>query len=283
MNREQENIENSIKEASQHIQESDAILITAGAGMGVDSGLPDFRGKEGFWKAYPIAKKLGLSFEEMANPIWFRKNPKLAWAFYGHRLNLYRKTIPHEGFAMLLDLVKEKQDNYFIFTSNVDGQFQKAGFDTQKIYEVHGSIHHFQCVDNCKRDIWEADAGEIEIDMEKFEAITIPKCRNCSSVARPNILMFGDLGWNSDRTYQQHIRFEKWIRNIKKENRKLSIVEIGAGTAIATVRMEGEQIALIHDNAKLIRINPRDYDIDEKIGYSIPYGGLQGLKMILQR
>jgi NAD-dependent protein deacetylases, SIR2 family len=48
-----------IKIAKQQIETAEAILITAGAGMGVDSGLPDFRGTEGFWRAYPIAKKLG--------------------------------------------------------------------------------------------------------------------------------------------------------------------------------------------------------------------------------
>ncbi len=62
--------------------------------MGVDSGLPDFRGAEGFWRAYPVMAKLGLSFEEMANPAWFQTDPHLAWAFYGHRLNLYRRTQP---------------------------------------------------------------------------------------------------------------------------------------------------------------------------------------------
>ena len=269
------------KQVRKWIKDSDAVLITAGAGMGVDSGLPDFRGKEGFWKAYPIAKQLGLSFEEMANPIWFRKNPKLAWAFYGHRLNLYKKTVPHAGFSMLLDLVEEKNGNYFIFTSNVDGQFQKAGFDTQKIYEVHGSIHHFQCVDNCNDDIWEAGIEEIEIDMEKFEAKTLPKCKNCSALSRPNILMFGDWDWNPSRAHTQNTRFNNWLRGVKKKRQKLSIIEIGAGTAIATVRVKGEGIALSYENAKLIRINPRDYDIDEKIGWSIPYGGLQGLKEIL--
>jgi NAD-dependent SIR2 family protein deacetylase len=49
--------------------------------MGVDSGLPDFRGAQGFWRAYPAIAKLGLSFEGMANPAWFKKNPHLAWAF----------------------------------------------------------------------------------------------------------------------------------------------------------------------------------------------------------
>ena len=53
------------------ITESDAIIIAAGAGMGVDSGLPDFRGDLGFWRAYPLLREKNLSFEDMANPQWF--------------------------------------------------------------------------------------------------------------------------------------------------------------------------------------------------------------------
>ena len=64
-----------IKIAKQQIETAEAILITAGAGIGVDSGLPDFRGTEGFWRTYPIAKKLGLRFEELANPRWFKQDP----------------------------------------------------------------------------------------------------------------------------------------------------------------------------------------------------------------
>lgn len=96
--------EEQIEQAKQCIEEADAVLITAGAGMGVDSGLPDFRGNEGFWKAYPVIKDLGIGFEGIANPKWFTSNPTLAWAFYGHRLNLYRDTIPHEGFKRLASL-----------------------------------------------------------------------------------------------------------------------------------------------------------------------------------
>jgi NAD-dependent SIR2 family protein deacetylase len=82
-----------VKLAAETINAADALLVTAGAGMGVDSGLPDFRGTQGFWRAYPVIAKLGITFEEMANPTWFRENPQLAWAFYGHRLNLYRRTM----------------------------------------------------------------------------------------------------------------------------------------------------------------------------------------------
>ena len=63
----------AIQRAAEAIASSEALLITAGAGMSVDSGLPDFRGPEGFWRAYPPLQKLGLSFADMAQPHWFDK------------------------------------------------------------------------------------------------------------------------------------------------------------------------------------------------------------------
>src|SRR6478752_3216688 len=94
-------IQPAIELAARAIGDAHALLITAGAGMGVDSGLPDFRGTDGFWRAYPAFQKLGLRFEQLANPAWFATDPALAWGFYGHRLNLYRRTVPHEGFQIL--------------------------------------------------------------------------------------------------------------------------------------------------------------------------------------
>ena len=87
----------AVQRAADLIANAEALLITAGAGMGVDSGLPDFRSARGFWRAYPPLEKLALSFEEMAQPRWFAEKPKMAWAWYGHRLQLYRDTKPHAG------------------------------------------------------------------------------------------------------------------------------------------------------------------------------------------
>ena len=271
---------NNIQQAKQIIKDADAILITAGAGMGVDSGLPDFRGTKGFWKAYPPIEKLGLGFEDMANPKWFATNPLLAWAFYGHRLNLYKNTIPHDGFKMLLDLVKEKNDNYFVFTSNVDGQFQKAGFDIDKIYEVHGSIHHLQCTQNCNDKIWEAKDEYIDVDMDKFEAINIPLCDDCGDIARPNILMFGDWSWNHTRTKTQEQKYYNWLHSLNKRKKKIVIIELGAGTNIPTIRNHGQQLAKSRKNVSLIRINPREFIISKHYGVSIPLGGLDGLQRV---
>ncbi len=258
----------NIKKAANVIKNSKYLLITAGAGMGVDSGLPDFRGNEGFWRAYPIAKKLGLNFQALANPAWFDINPRLAWAFYGHRLNLYRNTTPHKGFEILKNLPHNK----FVFTSNVDGQFQKAGFNENKIVEIHGSIHYLQCTEPCSRDIWE-NHEQIDVDMEKFEAKNIPKCKYCSRVARPNILMFGDFKFIEDRTEKQMKNFENWLGGIESN---LVIIEIGAGKAVPTVRMMSEQIRDTF-NAPLIRINPREPDGAD---IKIPLGAKEALEKI---
>ena len=264
--------------AAQKLKEADALLICAGAGMGIDSGLPDFRGPQGFWKAYPPIAKLGLAFEEMANPRWFKERPALAWAFYGHRRNVYRETVPHEGFQMLLELGKSKPLGYFVFTSNVDGQFQKAGYDQNRIVECHGAIEQMQCTLPCKDEIWDAESGAIHIDADRFEAIEpLPHC-SCGRLARPNILMFGDYNWLDRRETEQETRLSQWMAEL--EGARLAVVELGAGKAVPTVRFFSER-AMRKYKGTLIRINPRDSDCPST-GISIPMGAVEGLQAILQ-
>ncbi len=249
-----------IREAAALIRDADAILIGAGAGMGVDSGLPDFRGNEGFWNAYPPYKKLGLNFYQMANPEGFQSDPKFAWGFYGHRLNLYRKTIPHNGFIILKKWAEMKNDDFFIFTSNVDGHFQRAGFSGDKIEECHGSINFLQCASSCS-DIWDASSIEIKVDVDTMRAEgDLPVCEKCGSVARPNILMFGDWNWLSDRTHVQHRNLLEWREGLSEK--KLVIIECGAGTAVPTVRYMSEKFLNMFDSV-LVRINMRDPQVPQ--------------------
>jgi len=271
------NIENNIQKARQLLEACDAIFITAGAGMGVDSGLPDFRGVEGFWNAYPKAKELGLRFEEMANPEWFESDPRLAWAFYGHRLHLYRDTIPHEGFSKLLELSNTKKYGARIFTSNVDGQFQIAGFREDQVMECHGSIHQLQCMENCEGMLWSAKDTFIEIEEGFHAKEPLPHCPFCGKMARPNILMFGDFGWEYSRTNGQRERLSAWMDRLECGNAKLAIIEMGAGTAVPTVRNTSEQIAK-RFNVPLIRINPRE-SFDAEI--ALPMGAVEALSLIL--
>jgi NAD-dependent SIR2 family protein deacetylase len=254
------------------IDQADGLLITAGAGMGVDSGLPDFRGAEGFWKAYPALAKAGIHFQTIASPASFRTHPRLAWGFYGHRLNLYRRTMPHDGFRILLELADSMPRGAFVATSNVDGQFQKAGFRDSEVCEVHGSIHHLQCLKGCTDDIWSGMGFDPVVDDEQCLLISdLPTCRNCGGLARPNILLFGDSGWLESREQGQNAALRQWLRRVERP----VVIELGAGTSIPTVRMLGQQI-----DGPMIRINLRESQVARKADIGLAVGALEGLQGI---
>lgn len=245
----------SLQQATRAIESAPFLLFSAGAGMGVDSGLPDFRGDEGFWRAYPPLGKLGLQFAEVANPHWFLRDPELAWGFYGHRLHLYRATTPHAGFAILKRWSETKPAR--VFTSNVDGQFGRAGFPDDVVCEVHGSLGHLQCTRPCSDAIWDAANIGVEVDTATFRAQgQLPTCPHCGALARPNVLMFSDGAWLPNRTDAQLESLNEWAANI--EARALCVIEMGAGSAIPTVRRFGE--GLQRQGAVLVRINPRESD-----------------------
>lgn len=264
----------SLQLAVRAVQDAKYLLFTAGAGMGVDSGLPDFRGNEGFWRAYPPFQRLGLQFQEVANPRWFLADPQLAWGFYGHRFNLYRATTPHEGFQILKRWAEAKPAR--VFTSNVDGHFQRSGLPEDAVCEVHGSLLHLQCVRPCSDAIWEAGNLKLDIDETTFRAKgELPRCPNCGALARPNVLMFADSKWRSDRSDAQLDSLDQWAGAISA--RQLTLIEMGAGTAIPTVRHFSE--SLQRQGATLVRINPR-----ESIGpggtISLEMGAKEGLMAI---
>ncbi|MFN7132829.1 MAG: SIR2 family NAD-dependent protein deacylase [Myxococcales bacterium] len=264
-------------EAARVIRSADALLVGAGAGMGVDSGLPDFRGNEGFWRAYPPYARLRLDFASMANPRWFEEDPSFAWGFYGHRLGLYRRTVPHAGFGLLRKWAERMAHGLFVFTSNVDGQFQRAGFPEARIVEAHGAIDWLQCLRGCGAGLFRADPFEVAIDEGTMRARPpLPTCPGCGGLARPNILMFGDGGWDGTRTEAQDERLSAWLASL--QGARLAIVECGAGTAIPTVRATCEALAR-RTGGTLVRLNVREPQVPPRhLGLAI--GALAGLTAI---
>ncbi len=248
-----------VTRAAQAVAAADALLVTAGAGMGVDSGLPDFRGPEGFWRAYPAYRHLGLAFEDLADPRWFGEDPALAWGFYGHRRNLYRATKPHAGFALLKEWGGRAPAGSFVFTSNVDGQFQRAGFDPARVVECHGAIDWSQCLARCGVGVFQAEPAEVSIDPTSFRAAQpFPACPACGGLSRPSILMFGDGGWDGRRTEEQEARLGRWVEGLV--GKRLVVIELGAGTHIPTVRRTSEEVAQLLGGT-LVRVNPREPEL----------------------
>jgi NAD-dependent SIR2 family protein deacetylase len=268
-----------IQRAADLIWQADRLIITAGAGMGVDSGLPDFRGKDGFWKAYPALGREQVDFYRIANPTSFFEQPARAWGFYGHRLHLYRSTVPHFGFEILKRWGEAMPLGYRVFTSNVDGQFQIAGFDESVIHECHGSIHHLQCLGECASGVWSAQDFEPHVAEENCLLINDPPtCPACDEMARPNVLMFGDANWEPLRSEAQRQLEEKWLRTID-DGQKTVVIEIGAGTAIPSVRHFSQRI-IYEFGGRLIRINPSECTVPSSLDVGIASGCVQALTEI---
>lgn len=264
-----------LKIAAEWIREADGILITAGAGMGVGSGLPDFRGDNGFWNVYPALKTDGIGFQDVANGEAFKRDPVRAWGFYGHSLNLYRRTVPHEGFDILRRWASRKEHGAFVFTSNVDGQFQKTGFEEKRILECHGSIHRLQCTRSDTHETWSADDFHPEVDEEHCRLVSaLPRCPKCDGIARPNILMLNDDDWNDYAIRRRRMRFEAWLAGVET----MVIIEVGAVRTAPTVRGVPEMTG-----SHVIRINAEEYVTHPKKDLSLTELTLETLRLLDDR
>jgi hypothetical protein len=221
--------------------------------------------------AYPALLHHGFSFEDIASPAVFARDPHLAWGFYRHRLALYRATEPHAGFQILRDWAARMAHGAFVFTSNVDGQFEKAGFADARIEAHHGSIHALQCAEACTDDAWPAAGFEPQVDEARCRLLgELPRCPHGGARARPNILMFGDYHW-----VECFARAGRTPPALARRSDAAGGGELGAGTALPTVRRFSERHA-----PRVIRINPREAQIDPAHGVGIALGALAGLQAI---
>ena len=266
----------AIQRAADLIEDADALVVAAGAGMGIDSGLPDFRGPGGFWAAHPALGRRGLEFYEVASPRTFETDPALAWGFYGQRLGLYRHTAPHAGFGIVKGWGARMFQGCRVFTSNVDGQFQRAGFSDDVITECHGSIHHLQCSRPCCGDLWSSEDFAPAVDDETCTLLNAPpKCPWCGAIARPNIMMFNDMGWVDRRSKVQEASLRRWLG----EAMRIVVIELGAGTAIPSVRHFSHELVVNH-GARLVRINPREQSVPTQRDVPIAGPALAALQTI---
>lgn len=260
----------SIARARRLLRSADALVIAAGAGMSADSGLPTFRGNDGFWKAYPALGQRGASFAEIASPATFEEDPQLAWGFYGHRLSMYRDAAPHAGYALLRGLARTLEHGAFVVTTNVDGHFQRAGFAEDTVWEMHGTLHRLQCLAPCRGDLWSADGFNPDVDHQACRLRNaVPRCPACGAVARPNVLMFGDVGWVPDRTDAQERRFERFAARVTHP----VVLEIGAGTALPSLRR------LSHDLGwPMVRVNLDAPDVAARQGIGLRMSALNAIR-----
>ena len=282
----------TIDKAADLILNCQAILFTSGAGLGVSSGLGTFRGiAAGVWP--PLLKHPNLDFTDMSNPKWFAKpegnsdahdTANFGYAFWAYRYDPYTSASPHLGYQTAKRWSELNHVKYsFSFTSNIDGHWIKSGWNRSQVLECHGSIHYMQCIKSCRRRLWNTnDALKLKID-STTDCVSgrLPHCPYCKKLARPNVLMFSDLEFLDIRLNDQRFHYRTFKSNVIKTKAKVLVIELGAGTAVPTVRHESE-VTFIDPRwkADFIRINPSaEHSIIES--YYRKYAKGQGIEITL--
>lgn len=265
----------TIEKIAQLIQSADAIVIFAGAGMGVDSGLEQYRGENGLWKKSIRINDTEVNYYDLMKVEAFRETPELAWGLIGFLMEKYDKTQPHQGFTILKKILFNK--SYFVVTSNIDEHFQKAGFHRKNIFEIHGSIYNSQCMYNAECETWDTEYPKMEKDSITASP-PFPMCPVCNSYCRPNIHLFEDDFFVPAIAADQQFRYMEWQDKIKRFRKNTIAIEIGAGTTISTLRRYSEEFAA--DKFPLIRINLNDAETTKSNHISVALGALDCLLQI---
>lgn len=269
------------------VKQSHACVILAGAGMGVDSGLTTFRGQLGLWSEYPLAKQNQFCIQDMANSKNYVRYLDLIPPFYRSRLDHYRRVDPHQGFTHLLNYVETLPGSYFVITSNVDGHFQKAGFEPSRIYEVHGSINQWQCTSR-QCSIEQESEGLLDAALilasDLSDNTSNAYCRQCGSIMRPNLLMFQDSEWFSMPYDLQEVKANRYLKWLQSNFcGQTLVVEIGAGSTLRTIRTMSETIAFDLET-KLVRITPQDLEETERNDpdiINLRMDAMEGIELLL--
>lgn len=154
------------------------VCVITGAGVSSESGIPTFRGKEGYWKTF--------SPEVLASRDGFSQNPQLVWEWYLHRQKICSEAMPNPSHDTIAKM-EQFFPNFLLVTQNVDGLHKKAG--SQKFVEIHGNLHISKSFEVCQKQCRFPIDSSVQ---ESFAKGEIPHCKDCKKILRPNVVWFGE-------------------------------------------------------------------------------------------
>jgi NAD-dependent deacetylase len=154
------------------IKTTSKVVVLTGAGVSAESGMPTFRGEDGWWRNYRA--------EELATPYAFARDPKLVWEWYDMRRKIIHDCKPNPAHETIA-----KMDGYFddflLITQNVDGLHQRAGSSSEHTLELHGNLWRVRCMEEGKT-----------FDFMEVPLKSIPPICDCGALIRPDVVWFGE-------------------------------------------------------------------------------------------
>ncbi len=167
------------------------LVVLTGAGISAESGIPTFRGPEGYWTVGSTEYRP----EEMATFSMFSRNPIEVWQWYLYRLGVCRGAEPNAGHRAVAEMEKLLGSRFLLITQNVDGLHLRSGSSPERTFQIHGNIGFMRCAAECTRrviavpeDVKPKTRDEPLTDADR-EAL---RCPECGGLARPHVLWFDE-------------------------------------------------------------------------------------------
>ena len=187
------------------LDEDGLVTVLTGAGISAESGIPTFRGPEGYWT---VGSEV-YHPQEMATLRMFRRRPDDVWQWYLHRATVCDQAAPNAGHLALVDLEKRLGERFLLITQNVDGLHLRAGSSPERTYQIHGNVFFMRCAAECRTDLLPLPTDLIGREREKRLS---PRetgrlvCPACGGRTRPHVLWF-------DESYNEHhFRFQSALQ-----------------------------------------------------------------------
>ena len=241
--------------AEERISQAEAVVIGAGAGLSAAAGL-DYSGSEFRTEFSDYIRKYGFS-DLYTSSFHDFPTEEERWARWARHIDFIRfRPGAMPLYKELYDLVKGK--NYFVITTNVDSQFRKAGFDSDKIFEVQGDYGLMQCAVGCHPQLY-SDKSTVETILKHSHDLTVdteyvPVCPVCGGNmdvhVRKNQYFVQDEAWHAAAE-----RYEEFMSRYA-DNGRIVMLELGIGfNTPAIIRFPFERIAFQNPKATIIRLN----------------------------
>ena len=168
----------SIAEAAGVLKKAQRVAVLTGAGVSKESGVPTYRDAlTGLWSNY--------SFEDLASPEGFRRDPAMVWDWYAARRVQLADVQPNPGHFALARLASYF-DQFTLITQNVDDLHERSG--SRDVIHLHGSLMGTRCFFNCK-----GDPTYVTPDQFVIRHVSPPVCPHCGRWLRPDVVWFGEM------------------------------------------------------------------------------------------
>ena len=172
------------------------ITVLTGAGISAESGIPTFRGPEGYWT---VGSQV-YQPQEMATFHMFSQQPDEVWKWYLYRMGVCRRAEPNPGHLALVAMEQQLGDRFTLITQNVDGLHLRAGNTLARTYQIHGNVFFMRCSLECTEAVYPIPQAVHPKSKEEHLTETDRqhlRCPLCGARSRPHILLF-------DESYNEH-------------------------------------------------------------------------------